>query len=388
MPPKVNIEDKLRQMNSYVLTNVHQLAARNKSSLKEVFACGQNHSLEEKGYYMYLHRHEQFFTQAQLHVVASTFSLVQHCSSSSSQLQPLCELSPPVKKARVHATSLCDFQGYGKSCNSIVPFSLRECFLSEGSLQVVSAACDSIVQMHDSHWSLRDGGHGRQLDFRLCKDAPAISCNGSKFHLDGGFKMHRLHAQLIHALKDLLFDIESHASAIWYQHGMNRVPAFPPPHVHSDGSSSAFVFGSIKDYPLGTAASSIHCDGGPSMIFLAITLSGERWLEIESVHPETGDIEEIKRVHCTPGHVYLSSPACFWHRVCPDLSPGDKGLQRTLILRSNCLKWRLSGGSVRLDGSRTAGMQYGTADAFERMSEVVDRAIAAMDSFSLDFDES
>ena len=121
------------------------------------------------------------------------------------------------------------------------------------------------------------------------------------------------------------------------------------------------------------------------MIFLAITLSGERWFEIESVDPITGDVDEVRRVHCKPGHVYLSSPACFWHRVRPVQCPQSKGPQRTLILRSNSLKWRISGGMLNAHGGRSVGMVYGTGEAFSKMSAVVATAISNLEHFQLDF---
>ena len=111
-------------------------------------------------------------------------------------------------------------------------------------------------------------------------------------------------------------------------------------------------YGVLKDYLSGAASGEYHCDGGPSAVFMALTVSGERCLEVEAVNPTTGAVEQRIRVFCKPGYVYVSSPACFWHRVMP-VNSTLPGPQRTLILRGQCLEWRHSGGMEREDGSRS-----------------------------------
>ena len=192
--------------------------------------------------------------------------------------------------------------------------------------------------------------------------------------------MAAFHLQLLSQLKEFIDDVEAGAAGICYVHG-EPIPALATP-----VSDSVFCFGSIKDFPDGQACASVHCDGGPSTIFLAITLCGERFLDIECVDPQSGEFLETKTVHCVPGHVYLSSPACFWHAVRPVPSPVHAGLQRTLILRSNCMRWRHSGGKLLGDGNgRSGGFVYGTAPAFEEFASVVARAIERMSHFSLLF---
>ena len=185
------------------------------------------------------------------------------------------------------------------------------------------------------------------------------------------------------SLQSFVLQIETAVAGWTHSHGKKVKKVFPV--LGGRGRDSIFVLGSIKEYPAGSAEGAIHCDGGPSIIFLAITLSGERWLEIECVDPITGDVDEVRRLHCRPGHDYLSSPACFWHRVRPVQCPQSKGPQRTLILRSNSLKWRISGGMLNESGCRSTGMVYGTGEAFVKMSAVVSDAIANLEHFQLDF---
>ena len=135
------------------------------------------------------------------------------------------------------------------------------------------------------------------------------------------------------------------------------------------------LFAVLKVNPSGAASGGYHCDGGPSAVFMALTVSGERCLEVEAVNPTTGAVEKRIPIFCKPGHVYVSSPACFWHRVRPVSSP-PPGPQRTLILRSQCLEWRHSGGMIREDGSRSGGRINKTKHAFERLSVVVSEALA------------
>ena len=73
--------------------------------------------------------------------------------------------------------------------------------------------------------------------------------------------------------------MEAAVEGISYVHGAESVVALPNP-----CSDSLFVFATLKDFPVGSAGAAIHFDGGPSSIFTALTISGERWLEIETVH--------------------------------------------------------------------------------------------------------
>ena len=191
-----------------------------------------------------------------------------------------------------------------------------------------------------------------------------------------------LHLQLVRQLQGFLDDVSTRSAHISYSHGRHKhIPALSTP-----AADAAFCFASIKDYTSGAASSALHCDGGPSTIFLAITISGERLLDMECVHPDTGALLETKTVHCVPGHVYLSSPSCFWHAVRAVPSPSSSGPQRTLILRSDCMNWRLSGGKLSRSGTgRTPGFVYGTSTAFEQFALVVSDAIMRLPRFSLQF---
>ena len=80
-----------------------------------------------------------------------------------------------------------------------------------------------------------------------------------------------------------------------------------------------------------------HVDGGPSLVFLCLTLEGERILEIETT-------EGRRRIHLRAGDWYLTSPACFWHRVLA--VPAGSEASTSLLLRSAVLIRRLSGGGL------------------------------------------
>ncbi|MGI9358402.1 MAG: hypothetical protein ACR2ON_03255 [Paracoccaceae bacterium] len=108
-----------------------------------------------------------------------------------------------------------------------------------------------------------------------------------------------------------------------------------------------------------------HVDGGSSLLFLAITLQGERILEFK--HNDENGNPVIQQVHSTPGHFYISSPAVFWHRVLPAPNRPAPNTCTTLIFRSSVLLRRISGGRERENGRRTNGMRYATRAAFRNI---------------------
>ena len=122
---------------------------------------------------------------------------------------------------------------------------------------------------------------------------------------------------------------------------------------------------------MGDAAESdsgFHVDGGPSLVFLCLTLEGERLLETETT-------EGRRRVHLRPGDWYLTSPACFWHRVLA--VPGGPESSTTLLLRSAMLIRRLSGGGhdkLRPE-VRNHGMPHATRRGFEHLAPEIARII-------------
>ena len=79
-----------------------------------------------------------------------------------------------------------------------------------------------------------------------------------------------------------------------------------------------------------------HVDGGPSLVFLSLTLYGERVVEIER------DDGSRARFHVRPGDWCITSPSSFWH--CVLAVPGGEQESVTLLLRSAVLVKRRSGG--------------------------------------------
>ena len=84
-----------------------------------------------------------------------------------------------------------------------------------------------------------------------------------------------------------------------------------------------------------------------------------------------------------------SSSSCCWHRVQPVASSTSP--QRTLILRSNCMTWRHSGGMANSDGERTNGWPNATKAAFADFAAIVAGAISRHElsfSFNSDLEDS
>ncbi len=114
--------------------------------------------------------------------------------------------------------------------------------------------------------------------------------------------------------------------------------------------------------------SGFHVDGGPSLVFLCLTLEGERLLEIETA-------EGRQRIHLRSGDWYLTSPACFWHRVLA--VPGGPESSTTLLLRSAVLTRGVSGGGhFKLRPEvRSHGMPYATRRGLEELAPQIARII-------------
>ena len=98
----------------------------------------------------------------------------------------------------------------------------------------------------------------------------------------------------------------------------------------------------------------MHVDGGPSLLFLAISLSGDRIVEFEEADGRR------QRLMLREGDWYLSSPACIRHRV---VRASDEP-STTLLLRTAVLARRASEKRV-----------FGTKACFERLAEASAEAI-------------
>ena len=98
----------------------------------------------------------------------------------------------------------------------------------------------------------------------------------------------------------------------------------------------------------------MHVDGGPSLLFLAISLSGDRIVEFEEADGRR------QRLMLREGDWYLSSPACIRHRV---VRASDEP-STTLLLRAAVLARRAS--EMRV---------FGTKACFERLAVASAEAI-------------
>jgi len=112
-----------------------------------------------------------------------------------------------------------------------------------------------------------------------------------------------------------------------------------------------------------------HVDGGPSVCFMSITLEGQRVLEYE-VWEDVGGAGRtaVKEMTLGPGDWYWSSPACFWHRVTSARNKKSREVSTSMHLRSAIMLRRISGGRVKADGKKTAGMKYATKDCFVKLA--------------------
>lgn len=110
-----------------------------------------------------------------------------------------------------------------------------------------------------------------------------------------------------------------------------------------------------------------HVDGGPSICFMTITLEGSRVLEYEAWE-EKGGVGKtvVKKIKLRPGDWYWSSPTCFWHRVTS--AGGNRGVSTSMHLRSAIMLRRISGGRVKANGKKTAGMKYATRKCFLQLA--------------------
>ena len=88
MPPKVNTDDKLSQMRSYVAANVAQLASSEKATLKDMFGARQRECREEASFYKFLWSYEKSFTNAQRTHAEETLAILTQYGTRSSDAHP------------------------------------------------------------------------------------------------------------------------------------------------------------------------------------------------------------------------------------------------------------------------------------------------------------
>jgi hypothetical protein len=184
-----------------------------------------------------------------------------------------------------------------------------------------------------------------EIFFRTSDRVPVQRTNGGRFE-----------ALASPPARQWLSDLRARNRAFWnaFQayasetYSTNKAPA---PAWSCDPADALFALGSIvrrlgAEDGAGSSAG-MHVDGGPSMVFLAISLAGQRIVEFEEY------CGSRHRLLLQPGDWYVSSPACIRHRV---LRAGHEP-STTLLLRTAVLARRASEKRV-----------YGTRGCFERLA--------------------
>ena len=224
----------------------------------------------------------------------------------------------------------------------------------------------------------------RQIFFRLSKEAPKRDSNGGSWKALGSAAAQHWWKQLQAENKvfyeclerdcrDVQYDTDEGPKNVFevlkrdfFAHNIFVYASVQERRWYDQQRKKSATRGGVNTYDYGTW----HCDGGPSTIFLAVSLDGCRSLEIETVD------KEVFRQRLEPGSFYVSSPSSFWHTVEPVIpDAGHSGSQTSLVVRSAVLLKRISGGRAKVneDGQieRTNGMIYGTRRGFEDLSKRV-----------------
>ena len=236
---------------------------------------------------------------------------------------------------------------------------IKECWKSE--LKKV----ENPMEFKDRPWQ----GEGLQSDihYKYCDE---ISCGnqGIKFEESMPDPASQFHKKFMELNNELIESIEKECKDEKFDTCGEKRPAFS---FDSMGKYPRQVKDCVFSIPTlqkrwGGGSKEFHVDGGPSMIFLAITIEGERILEIE-LDDENGN-PTTKKIQIKEGEFYLSSPSSFWHRVLP-LEEIDSCT--TLLFRSTVLKRRISGGREKEGRKRTKGMKYSTRNCFVSMANKI-----------------
>ena len=122
-----------------------------------------------------------------------------------------------------------------------------------------------------------------------------------------------------------------------------------------------------------------HCDGGASMVFIAITLTGSRRLIIEN------NEKERKVIILNEGDCYLSQTSCFWHCVAAGDFVDGYSSCTSLLFRSTVLSKRLSGGfENKLTKFRSGGRHLcRTKKIFEHLSQNIHDIILTIQGLNI-----
>ena len=88
MPPKLDIDVKLKQLRSYIAANLSQLASGDRTTLKAIFAARKRESNADANFYKFLWSNERTFTDAQRAHAEETMALVNRHRANSGDAHP------------------------------------------------------------------------------------------------------------------------------------------------------------------------------------------------------------------------------------------------------------------------------------------------------------
>lgn len=249
----------------------------------------------------------------------------------------------------------------GRSVTSIVPVVLRRGRISPSALRSLANAFENVDAKHWKRFTKQANRPEREAHFRSRETVIPSSTNGGSWKVlapqgvqDFISEFLQNNRQLVEGIKQLP------ASRQTYRHLGETRPVFEQPR---NISNNLFAYVQMSSFPEG-ASDTWHCDGGPSMVFMAVSVQGERILQIEDA------VGKLTSIHLHEGDVYVSTPCSFWHSV----KPIGRKPSKTLILRSSILKNRYSGGrnnSYRQTDKGTTGYPMETKEAFENMAEAM-----------------
>mmetsp|Transcript_76639 Transcript_76639/g.211718 ORF Transcript_76639/g.211718 Transcript_76639/m.211718 type:complete len:348 (+) Transcript_76639:62-1105(+) len=256
----------------------------------------------------------------------------------------------------------------GRSVTSVVDVSLRCGRLSSSALAALQAAAERVA------WKPKFPTESGNLEahFRTQADAPGAQTNGADFRAMAPREVQAFVQAFLDGNADFVRGLSAYgSSASAYRHKGGTASCFAQT---SRLASNFFAYGALQHFPRG-ACDVWHCDGGPGMLLLAVSVRGGRVLEFEDA------AGNAQRLELPEGKAYLSSPACFWHCV----KPLGHEPATSLILRSAVLTGRYSGGrgSWEQRDKGTSGYALQTKSVFEEAAQTI---AGLIENSSLTFD--
>lgn len=246
----------------------------------------------------------------------------------------------------------------GRSVTSVVPVAMRRGRISGSALKALKEAFEGVAS-----WGRRQERPGgriyQDVHFRVRSSVRAAQTNGGNWGKLAHPAVADFVRKFLRANPALVAGLRRYAaSRPTHRHKGEEVSIFENP---DDVADNLFAYAAMYRCT-GGASDMWHCDGGPSMIFMSVSVEGGRILQVEDA------VGNLRSLELHEGDVYLSSPSCFWHSVRPLSSKTSK----TLILRSSILTRRYSGGrgGYKQSDKGTTGYPMETKAAFQEFASV------------------